>query len=137
MLNLYEPRMMNQPISGGRNILKGLNDLCLKYGLNKTHNVLELGSNDGVSTKLFANYCNTVYALDINFSDKLKQTVLENSNIKYVSGNLVDAINNFKDYFLDNLFTFSNICRWQNQLISQNLITSNKDKMFNFYRSLP
>jgi hypothetical protein len=40
-------------------------------------------------------------------------------------------------YFLDNLFTFSNICRWQNQLISQNLITSNKDKMFNFYRSLP
>lgn len=98
--NLYESRMKGQSIHGGRNILLGLDSLCAMYDMNKNSNVLELGTNDGVSSKLFAYYANTVHAIDINKSLKLENTLSQYKNIIFYQKNIPDAINDMtNDYF--------------------------------------
>jgi hypothetical protein len=64
------------------NYLYGLNDLCEKY-VKESYSVLELGSNRGVSTSLFAYFAKNVTAVDLNFTEDMKQLVLSTHNINF------------------------------------------------------
>jgi len=64
------------------NYLFGLRDLCEDF-LSKESHVLELGCNDGVSTRLFCEYTNEVTAVDINLTKKFKSLLNDSSNIKF------------------------------------------------------
>jgi len=52
------------------NLLFGLDDMCRQF-INKTTNVLEIGSHLGVSTSLLCYYAKTVDAVDIKLSQEL------------------------------------------------------------------
>jgi predicted RNA methylase len=60
------------------NYLFGLDDICKKF-INTNSLVLELGSNDGVSTSLFSKYAKKVIAVDMVTTDKMR-LLLENTN---------------------------------------------------------
>jgi hypothetical protein len=62
------------------NLLYGLNDLCEKF-LQKDFRILELGSNDGVSTSLFSTFVKEVVCVDINMSTKMVNTLEKYTNI--------------------------------------------------------
>ena len=64
------------------NYLFGLRDLCEDFLSNESH-VLELGCNDGVSTRLFSEYANEVTAVDINLTKKFKSLLNDSVNIKF------------------------------------------------------
>jgi len=71
------------------NYLFGLNDLCKKY-LSKDKIVLELGSNEGVSTSLFSFYCKKVVAVDRIKKTQIEKIVLKNKNIEFHHMNFYD-----------------------------------------------
>jgi hypothetical protein len=73
------------------NYLFGLNDMCEKY-INKDFEILELGSNDGVSTSLFSFFAKTVVAVDIKKTSSINKVIEENNNIKFYN-------TSFKDFF--------------------------------------
>ena len=106
--NLYESRMDGQGMHMGRNILLGLDSLCAMYDMNKNSNVLELGTNDGVSTKLFAYYANTVHTIDINKSLKLENTLSQYKNIIFYQKNIPDAINGMTNDYFDFIYIDAN-----------------------------
>lgn len=86
MIDLYTERMQNLGPCNNVNYLHGLNDLCLKYVHNSSV-ILELGTNDGISTALFATYAKTVVAVDLLISDRLLATLKQYPNISFVKSN--------------------------------------------------
>ena len=66
------------------NYLHGLDDLCKRYLL-KRHKprVLELGSNNGVSTRLLCEYSNDVTSVDPMLLDGLRELLDECPHLKY------------------------------------------------------
>jgi SAM-dependent methyltransferase len=64
------------------NYLYGLNDLCKDF-LSENHIVLELGSNDGISTELFSKFVKKVVAVDIKITEKFKSLLKDNKNIEF------------------------------------------------------
>jgi len=75
------------------NYLFGLNDICEKY-ITKESIVLELGSNDGVSTKLFAAHAKKVVAVDMVLTQKMKKVLDECENIVFFNTNFCDFFKN-------------------------------------------
>jgi hypothetical protein len=65
------------------NYLFGLNDLCEKY-VKDNFTILELGSNDGVSTSLFSYFANKVISVDLKKTESMESVLLENNNIIFV-----------------------------------------------------
>jgi len=64
------------------NYLFGLNDLCEKY-VKKNFIVLELGSNDGISSSLFSYFAEKVVSVDIVKTNSMSNILSENSNIVF------------------------------------------------------
>lgn len=97
MINLNTERMAGYgayKIDSFRvNYLYGLDDLCKKYIL-PHYTILELGSNDGVSTSIFSQYANTVYSVDKNISSKLLETVSQYQNIRFYHTDFTSFLNN-------------------------------------------
>jgi len=108
--NLYEERMdgYGGGYNNNQNYLKGLDDLCLYHGLCSTHNVLELGSNDGVSTSLFAYYANKVFAVDINKSQKLNYKLNLYPNILFFQNDIEKIVPSFPNNFFDFVYIDAN-----------------------------
>lgn len=102
--NLFEERMNGYggAYNNSQNYLKGLDDLCIFHKMDKEHNVLELGVNDGVSTTLFAFYSNLVTAIDIHKSNKLENNLNLYQNIIFKQGDITDIVpllpNNYFDF---------------------------------------
>lgn len=61
------------------NYLYGLNDLCEQY-VKDNFEILELGSNDGVSSTLFSHFAKKVTCVDIKETEKMK--ILKTSSDK-------------------------------------------------------
>jgi len=80
------------------NYLFGLNDLCSEY-VKSDFIILELGTNSGVSTSLFAKYATKVVSVDINFPPSLKKVLEENKNIEFHQTNFSDFFEKNKLYF--------------------------------------
>jgi hypothetical protein len=89
---------MGNPDRPSFDLLRGLDDMCIKHLQNKNSpTVLEIGSYNGVSTSLFAFYAKTVIAIDPQCLDTLKEVVKKHDNIKYhmdYSMNVVPKIQN-------------------------------------------
>lgn len=96
---IYSP----EDITKSPNNLFGLDDLCKKY-LDKTSIVLELGTNNGVSTSLFAYYAKRVIGIDINFTEKMKNVINNYDNIEFINGNLYKIIKNFSNNYFDLIY---------------------------------
>lgn len=64
------------------NYLYGLNDLCEKF-IKEDFIILELGSNDGVSTSLFSFFAKKVISVDITKTEKIKKIIDSNNNIYF------------------------------------------------------
>ena len=79
------------------NYLYGLNDIC-KCFLNKDKTVLELGTNNGVSTKLFSKYAKKVTAVDILLTQKFNSFLSSADNVEFhnISFFTFSKINNEK-----------------------------------------
>jgi len=75
------------------NYLYGLNDLCQKY-INKNTDVLELGSNNAVSTRLFCYHAKSVLAIDMNKTNRMCDALNENSNLKFIQTTFADFYSN-------------------------------------------
>ena len=104
--NLYEERMNGYGggYNNSQNYLKGLDDLCVFHGMNKNHNVLELGTNDGVSTVLFSYYANSVTTIDINKSDKLQKNLNLCNNIDFKHGDIQSIVPTLPDNYYDFIY---------------------------------
>lgn len=64
------------------NLLYGLNDLCEKY-IKEHHIILELGSNDGVSTELFSFFCHKIVSVDAVQTPNMKKLIMNLDNIDF------------------------------------------------------
>lgn len=64
------------------NYLYGLNDLCEKY-IKDSHDVLELGSNRGISTSLFTHFAKNVTAVDLNLTEEMTHLLSQTPNLKF------------------------------------------------------
>lgn len=62
------------------NYLYGLNDLCEKY-IKNNFTILELGSNEGVSTSLFSFFAEKVVCVDINKNPSITEVISKYDNI--------------------------------------------------------
>jgi predicted O-methyltransferase YrrM len=80
------------------NFLYGLNDICKKF-LNKDKILLELGSNNGVSTQLFSEYVNTVVSVDLVLTDNMKNVLEHNKNIMFYNMYFLDFFKQNKETF--------------------------------------
>ena len=104
--NLYEERMSGYggAYNNSQNYLKGLDDMCNYHNMNNTHNVLELGVNDGVSTVLFAYYAKSVVAIDINKSQKLQNNLNLYNNIIFKQGDIESIVPELADNYFDFIY---------------------------------
>lgn len=85
------------------NYLFGLNDLCEKYV--KDHFIiLELGSNDGVSTSLFSFFADKVISVDLKKTKKMEVTLSENDNIIFHNTSFENFYKNDKDIKYDLIY---------------------------------
>jgi len=108
--NLYEERMSGQDgaYENRQNYLKGLDDLCLFHNMDKTHSVLELGVNNGVSTSLFAYYAKDVVGIDLERTGKLESTLQKNPNISFIKGDIQDTVPGLPDKHFDFIYIDAN-----------------------------
>ena len=83
------------------NYLFGLNDLCENY-LKKDFTLLELGTNDGVSTSLFAHFVDKVVCVDINKTTDMEDVYSRYNNITFHN----TSFNDFLSYDTDNMYDF-------------------------------
>lgn len=104
--NLFEERMdgYGGAYNNSQNYLKGLDDLCVFHGMNKNHNVLELGVNDGVSTVLFSYYAQTVTGIDIKKSNKLQNNLNLYNNIIFKQGDIETIVPELPDNYFDFIY---------------------------------
>jgi hypothetical protein len=70
------------------NYLFGLNDICKEF-INFNSLVLELGSNDGVSTSLFSKYAKKVISVDEVMTDKMCLLMNVTDNIEFHNVNFM------------------------------------------------
>jgi len=85
------------------NYLYGLNDLCEKYVKNN-FTILELGSNDGISTTLFSYFAEKVVSVDIHKTNNMNQVLLENNNIVFYNMSFNDFLKIDKDNKYDLIY---------------------------------
>ena len=102
--NLLSSRMGDGNTDEVHDNLVGLNDLCEFFKMNKSHTVLELGTNSGISTSLFAYYAKEVIAIDLNKNDKLENTLNLYPNIKFKQGNLNNIVCTLEDNYFDFIY---------------------------------
>ena len=101
--NLFEERMngWGGQYNNSQNYIKGLDDMCIFHNMNDTHNVLELGVNDGVSTTLFAYYAKSVTGVDIHKSQKLENNLNLYNNIIFKNGDIELIVPELMDNYFD------------------------------------
>lgn len=80
------------------NYLYGLDDLC-KRCLKSGSRVLELGSNDGVSTELFSFYAKEVVAVDINLTEKFIARMGDKTNVLFYHTSFANFLTQNKEQF--------------------------------------
>jgi hypothetical protein len=80
------------------NYLFGLNDICEKF-INSDSLVLELGSNDGVSTSLFSKYAKKVIAVDMAMTDKLCLLLKETDNINFYNMSFMEFYEKYNEKY--------------------------------------
>jgi hypothetical protein len=98
-IELNTERMLGYGSYNNVNYLHGLDDLCKKY-IKKTDTILELGTNDGISSALFSFYAKQVYTIDLKEpSERLKKVLNEHKNIKFINGSFYEEINKLKMNF--------------------------------------
>lgn len=106
--NLKSERMQGAGSCGGINYLKGLDDLCKFFKLDKSKKVLELGCNDGVSTSLFAFYAKEVVAVDILKQPQMEVIMNSYKNIEFKHGSISDIVPTLEDNFFDMIYVDAN-----------------------------
>lgn len=89
------------------NYLYGLNDLCVKF-LEKDFRILELGSNDGISTSLFSLFVKEVVSVDMNMSERMKNTLDKYKNIVFYKMSFDDFISIDSDNLYDLIYIDGN-----------------------------
>lgn len=89
------------------NYLFGLNDLCEKY-IKNDFVILELGSNDGVSTTLFSFFAKKVVCVDLHKTESLSKTILENKNISFNHTSFDNFFNMDGDFKYDLIYIDGN-----------------------------
>ena len=104
--NLYEERMngYGAGYNNSQNYLKGLDDMCIYHNMDVTHNVLELGVNDGVSTVLFAYYAKSVTGIDTNKTEKLQSNLNLYNNIIFKHGDIESLVPLLPDNYFDFIY---------------------------------
>jgi SAM-dependent methyltransferase len=85
------------------NYLFGLDDICKKF-INDDSLVLELGSNDGVSTSLFSKYAKNVTAVDILITNKMSLLLNDVDNIDFYNMNFNDFYDKYKNRKYDLIY---------------------------------
>lgn len=80
------------------NRLFGLDDFCKKY-ITKETKVLELGCNDGVSTRLFCYYSNNVIGVDLTKTQKITDLINSTDNFLFYN-------TSFSEFFKKNTELF-------------------------------
>ena len=102
MIDLNTERMVGQGdfLVDGMivNRLHGLNDLCLKY-VNKNSNILELGCNIGVSTRLFLHYASHVTGVDMNQHNEINNIAKEFENFKFIHSRFDSFFSKNNDFY--------------------------------------
>lgn len=98
-INLETERMLGFGSYGNANYLYGLDELCNKY-IKKTDNILELGTNDGISAALFSFYAKKVYTIDLKKpTQRLKNILKEYKNITFLNGDFYEEIKKLNTKF--------------------------------------
>ena len=90
--NLKQERMSGAGSCGGINYLKGLDDLCKFFKLDKSKIVLELGVNTGISTSLFAFYAKEVVGVDIIKTDEFEDIIKKCGNVSLKHGSVAHIV---------------------------------------------
>jgi len=90
--DLKQERMFGMGDANGLNYIEGLDELCLYFNINKTHKLLELGCNDGVSTSLFAYYCEKIDCVDLTLTEKMKTIIAKYGNINFIQGDIQNIV---------------------------------------------
>jgi predicted O-methyltransferase YrrM len=101
--NLDTKRMDNDDSGVMANYLYGLDDFCKEF-INKDSKILELGSNNGVSTSLFAYYAKEVIAVDVNKSSKLEEILEKYKNINFLQGWIHDIVPKLENNYFDVIY---------------------------------
>jgi 23S rRNA U2552 (ribose-2'-O)-methylase RlmE/FtsJ len=95
------------------NYLYGLNDLCEKY-VKKDFTILELGSNNGISTTLFSHFAKKVIAVDINKTLDMELLILNSYNIDFNHMSFsqfieIDGKNKYDLVYIDGAHDYNNV----------------------------
>jgi len=106
--NLKTERMSGAGSCGGINYLKGLDDLCKFFKLDKSKTVLELGVNTGVSTSLFAFYAKEVVGVDIIKTNEFEEVIKKYGNVSLKHGSVADVLPTLPDQFFDLIYVDAN-----------------------------
>ena len=85
------------------NYLFGLNDICESF-INFDCLVLELGSNDGVSTSLFSKYAKKVIAVDMVMTDKLCLLLKDTNNIDFYNMSFMEFYEKYNNERYDLIY---------------------------------
>lgn len=80
------------------NFLYGLNDLCEKYVKND-FTVLELGSFDGVSTRLFSYFAEKVISVDRAKRNDMLDVIKTHKNIRFYNMSFIDFLKQNTDKY--------------------------------------
>ena len=80
------------------NRLHGLNDLCLKHVNNKS-NILELGCNIGVSTRLFLHHASHVTGVDMNYPNEISAITKQFNNFKFIHSSFDSFFSNNDEFY--------------------------------------
>jgi SAM-dependent methyltransferase len=96
------------------NKLYGLEDFCKKY-ISKETKLLELGCNDGISTRLFCYYSNNVTGVDKNKTKKITELINTNNNFLFHHMSFEKFFNintdNFDIIYIDGNHIFKDVVR--------------------------
>jgi hypothetical protein len=125
-LNCRRMPEVTDPYWDSVNSLHGLDELCSDY-LDKTKTVLELGTYEGVSTKLFAYYAKHVTTVDIIKKSNIDSLLNEYNNINFIEGKTQDILSKlnikYDLIYIDADHSYNNIK--QDILGSINLLNEN------------
>lgn len=89
-----------EDITKSPNNLFGLDDFC-KENIKPEFKILELGTNKGVSTSLFAYYASEVVTVDLSRNEKLEKVLQTYDNIKFIQGNIYDVVPKLPNNYFD------------------------------------
>ncbi len=89
------------------NYLYGLNELCEEF-IKEDFEILELGSNDGVSTSLFSYFASKVTAVDLKETEKMRKLLNESTNINFFNMSFENFLSVDGDYKYDLIYIDGN-----------------------------